>query len=230
MPFMGDSDWSTPSTGEWSDSLYISVPKSKSKTSAKPQRPAYLKHQTHASMPNLSEVEQYVFRPATYADKVDRLRNPPVSKPTLKRTQSLTTPASTSMAAKVEKHVHFVDEGYGSASTSPASSPKQEPKRDDSRPSTSDSDFEQLVSQQQKMTLDERPSKPQRNVTDVPPVKAQSRSPTRSAKRLSRSQTAPMQSNRRAQARDDKIAGTGGSYRNANGNICFDEFNYFGGI
>lgn len=75
-------------------------------------------------MPNLSEVEQYVFRPATYANKVDRLRNPPVSKPTLKRTQSLTTPASTSMAAKVEKHVHFVDEGYGSASTSPASSPK----------------------------------------------------------------------------------------------------------
>lgn len=85
------------------------------------------------------------------------------------------------------------------------------------------------MSQQQKMTLDERPSKPQRTVTNVQPVKAQSRSPTRSAKRLSRSQTAPMQSNRRAQAQDDKVAGTGGSYRNANGNICFDEFNYFGG-
>ncbi|KAL1614776.1 hypothetical protein SLS54_009534 [Diplodia seriata] len=281
MPFMGDSDWSAPSTGEWSrlsatltrqqyafkDSLYLSFPAAKSKArevvaakTSKPQRPAYMKHKTHASMPHLGQAQQYVFRPATHADSVDRQRRPAATKPALKRTQSLTTPAAAAMAEqpKVEKHVHFVDEGYGSASSSssssssPATSPKQEPKSDaDSRPSTADSDFEQLAAKQQQPQQKERPSKPARSKTDAQlpiVVKAQSRSPTDGAKgaaalaqaspqhvsrqRLPRSQTAPVrQSSRRlAQAQDDKIAGTGGSYRNANGNICFDEFSYFGGI
>ncbi|KAL1637695.1 hypothetical protein SLS58_009120 [Diplodia intermedia] len=262
MPFMGDSDWSAPSTGEWSDSLYLSFPSAKSKArevvaakTNKPQRPAYMKHKTHASMPHLGQAQQYVFRPAARADTVDRQRHPVATKPALKRAQSLSTPAAAAMPEqpKVEKHVHFVDEGYGSASSSssssPATSPKQEPKSDaDSRPSTADSDFEQLAAktQQQQQQQKERPSKPARSKTDAQlamVVKAQSRSPTGGAKeasgqhvsrqRLPRSQTAPVrQSSRRlaqAQAQDGKMAGTGGSYRNANGNICFDEFSYFGG-
>ncbi|OJD34196.1 translation initiation factor if-2 [Diplodia corticola] len=258
MPFMGDSDWSAPSTGEWSDSLYMAFPAAKSKAreakpkpKPQPQRPAYMKHKNHASMPHLGQAQQYVFRPATHAASVDAQRHPPATKPALKRSQSLTTRASQPVPEhqqKVEKHVHFVDEGYGSASTSPATSPKQEPKSDhDSRPSTADSDFEQLASSQQQHKT-EPPSKPRRSRTDAQlapiTVTPQSTSPTRGAKgaaalsqakaqhvsrqRLSRTSTAPASA--ASQGQDSKIAGTGGSYRNANGNICFDEFSYFGAI
>ncbi|EKG16370.1 hypothetical protein MPH_06417, partial [Macrophomina phaseolina MS6] len=84
-------------------------------------RPAQLKHKHHASMPQLSQVH----RPSTYADAVDRLRHPPASKP--KRSQSLTDAPMASQpnaSTKVEKRVHFIDEGYGSSATTPATSPK----------------------------------------------------------------------------------------------------------
>ena len=46
---------------------------------------------------------------------------------------------------------------------------------------------------------------------------------------VARRKTAPAGPSASCSAQAQKTAGTGGSYRNANGNICFDEFNYFGG-
>lgn len=110
------------------DSLYLHFPdksrEARGTLSAKTQRPAYLKHKNHASMPHLGQVP----RPSTYADEVGRQRHPPAFKP--KRSQSLTDApmanqqSSATKDSKVEKHVHFIDEGYGSSATTPATSPK----------------------------------------------------------------------------------------------------------
>lgn len=95
-------------------------PKAREARGTESARPGYLKRKNHASMPHLGQVLKQVPRPATYADEVNSLRHPPRSPP--KRSQSLD---DYPMAGQKEtKHVHFVDEGYGSSATSPATSPK----------------------------------------------------------------------------------------------------------
>ncbi|KAL1625480.1 hypothetical protein SLS56_007374 [Neofusicoccum ribis] len=221
MPFMGENNWSTPLVGEWSDSLHVQFP-------TKGARPQALKHRSHASMPHLGQAQKQVFRPATYADEVDRLRHPPASPPKPTRSQSLPMPE----APKAEKRVHFVDEGYGSSATSPATSPKQEPKSDDA----SDSDVEQL--QQQKSHAEPRAQRAEAQADATKQSSSRTRSTkavalaqhaSRQAAQTGQAASAPARSKRSSPPSQAQTARTGGSYRNRNGNICFDEFSYFGG-
>ncbi|EOD43907.1 hypothetical protein UCRNP2_9396 [Neofusicoccum parvum UCRNP2] len=176
--------------------------------------------------------QKQVFRPATYADKVDRLRHPPASPPKPTRSQSLPMPE----APKAEKRVHFVDEGYGSSATSPATSPKQEPKRDDA----SDSDVEQLQQQKSHAEPRARRAEAQADATTQSSSRTRSTKPAALAQHASRqaaqagqAASAPARSKRSSPPSPSQsqaqTARTGGSYRNRNGNICFDEFSYFGG-
>lgn len=99
------------------------------------------------------------------------------------------------------------------------------------------------MSKQQQLTLhDESKATPQSSASKKQTcadavVKSQSRGLTRSAKpepqhassRQSTSRKLPAAASKSKRSSAAQTAHTGGSYRNANGNICFDEFNYFGG-